>query len=145
MTIDRGALATILERVPFEAGRWVVAGSAPMLVAGLVESISDVDVVVDDIAWRHARSICDRPPRAGLVGDQVLDLRVGDAVVEVFDGWLGTAAHLILEEAVEIEGHRFSPLARVLDSKRRLLRRKDLDHIVVLEAHLGEGPTGERR
>ena len=141
MIIDRTALFEILAAMPLESGRWVVAGSAPMLLAGLIDSISDVDIVADSVAWQEAVSICDRPPREGLFGDRVLELEVDQAAVEVFDGWMGIAADVIIAEAIEKGGYRFMLLERVLDSKRRLLRHKDLAHIALLEGRLSGGPS----
>lgn len=141
MSIDRSRLLSCLAAVPFQPGRWVVAGSAPMLMAGLVESIQDVDIVVDGPAWEMAVSLSDSEPHDGLFGDHMIELDMTGAPVEVFDGWLGIDASVLLAEAVEIEGFRFSPLARVLDSKRRLSRNKDLAHMELLEALLTDGPA----
>ena len=137
MIVERSVLLDVVGALPFDSGQWVVAGSAPMLMAGLVDSISDIDLVVDATAWQRALSLYDEPPREGLHGDHMVEMQVGDAVVEIFDGWLGTEARGRIAEAVEIEGQRFSPLERVLDSKRRLIRPKDRRHIAILEAHLG--------
>lgn len=140
MSIDRDGLRRMLESLPFEEGRWSVAGSAPMLMAGLVDSITDVDIVTDGTAWRQAVSMSDHEPRPGLFGDRIVELEVGGSRVEVFDGWLGTTADEIISEAVDVEGFRFSPLSRVLASKRRLSRSKDRAHIDLLEALLTDGP-----
>lgn len=129
MRIDRHALRRILDGLPFEVGRWVVAGSAPMLVAGLIESIDDVDVVVDAVAWRQAVSLDRGEPREGLFGDHMVELEVTGAPVEVFDGWLGTDAATMIAEAEEYDGFPFSPLERVAASKRLLGRPKDLEHL----------------
>jgi hypothetical protein len=141
--VDRTALRDILTALPFDPGRWVVAGSAPMLMAGLVDSIADVDVVVDAVAWRQALCMVDQGPRHGLLGDHLVGFDVAGAQVEVFDGWLGTDADTIVAEAVDVEGVPCSPLERVLDSKRRLIRPKDTQHIAILEAHLGEGSAAQ--
>ena len=141
MSIDQGALHRILAELPFEAGRWVVAGSAPMLMAGLIDSITDVDIVVDGIAWRQAVSLSDEEPRDGLFGDRIVELDVAGSPAEIFDGWLGIEASVLIAEASMRDGYPFSPLTRVLESKRRLSRPKDLAHIEVLEAHLTGGPT----
>lgn len=143
MTIDRVALASILEHMPFDAGRWVVAGSVPMLVAGLIESVSDVDIVVDETAWLQAVALSGDAPRAGLLGDHIVDIEVSGHPVEVFDGWLGTTADEMLSESVVVEAFRFSPLSRVLASKRQLSRRKDTIHIERLEAHLAGGTPAD--
>jgi hypothetical protein len=65
----------------------------------------------------------------------MVEIEVRDAD-EVFDGWLGTEARVIVAEDVEIEGHRFSPLERVRHSRRRLVRPKEAAHRH-LRAHLG--------
>lgn len=145
MSVDRGTLRDILEALPFEAGSWVVAGSAPLLIAGLTESIEDIDIVVGPAAWQQAVASSGEEPRAGLRGDHITELEVAGVRVEIFDGWLGTTADEMIAEAVEVDGFPFSPLSRVLDSKRQLLRHKDLAHIELLEAHLGEGRIGNGR
>jgi hypothetical protein len=141
--VDRTALRDILVGLPFDPGRWVVAGSAPMLIAGLVDSITDVDIVVDAVAWRQVLSIVDQVPRDGLFGDHLVEFDVAGARVEVFDGWLGTDADTMVAEAIDVEGVPCSPLERVLASKRRLIRPKDTHHIAILEAHLGEAPAAQ--
>jgi len=141
--IDRDALRGILAALPFEAGRWVVVGSAPMLMAGLIQSIRDIDIVVDPATWRQVVSLSEQAPRGGLYGDHVVKLDVAGAPVEVFDGWLGIDADTMLAEAVDVEGVPCSPLGRVLDSKRRLLRNKDLAHIELLDGLLTDGPTAD--
>lgn len=145
MIIDRDALRGILASLPFEAGRWVVAGSAPMLMAGLIESIRDVDIVVDPATWRQAVSLSAQSPRDGHLGDHVVEFEVAGARVEVFDGWLGIAAEEMIAEAVDVEGVPCSPLGRVLESKRRLLRNKDRAHIELLHALLRDGSTADGR
>lgn len=139
MSIDRESLHRVLSQLTFEPGRWVVAGSAPMLMAGLIDSISDIDLVVDQAAWRQAVSV--GQPRVGLFGNHIVELDVGGVQVEVFDGWLGATAEELIAAAVEVDGCRLMPLDRVLESKRRLSRQKDAYHIDVLEAHLENRPT----
>ena len=133
----------VLRSLRFGGGRWVVAGSGPMLALGLVDSVSDIDIVGDAAAWKAAVSVSHRGPRAGKLGDRLVELTVNGVSIEVFDGWLGTGADQIIAEAFEIEGYLFLPLERVLDSKRKLLRQKDLAHIDILEARLAPGPTAE--
>ena len=113
MSIDRNALHRTLAELRFEPGRWVVAGSAPMLLAGLIDSIDDIDIVVDRSAWRQAVSLSDQEPE------------------------YGNAAQM-LAEAVDVDGVPCSPLGRVLDSKRRLGRPRDLHHITIIESHVDE-------
>lgn len=140
--IDRAELLKAIDAMPFERGAWVVAGSAPVLMAGLIDSISDIDIVVDATAWRQAVAMAVRGPRVGLFGDHIIELEAGATPVEIFDGWLGATASEMIAEGVELEGFRFSPLSRVLDSKRQLARSKDRTHVELLESLLGEVPTG---
>ena len=114
-----------------------------MLALGLVDSISDIDIVGDADTWKAAVSDSRRGPRAGKLGDRLVELTVNGVSIEVFDGWLGTRADQMIGEAFEIVGYLFLPLERVLDSKRKLLRQKDLAHIDILEARLAPGPTAE--
>ncbi len=138
MSIDRNALHRTLAELTFEPGRWVVAGSAPMLLAGLIDSIDDIDIVVDRSAWRQAVSLSDQEPEHGRFGDHIVKLEMAGSSVEVFDGWLGTNAAQMLAEAVDVDGVPCSPLGRVLDSKRRLGRPRDLHHIRIIESHVDE-------
>ena len=62
-----------------------MAGSTPMLMAGLIDSISDVDIVVDGTAWQQAEALAARGPRTGLFGDHIIELELGGASVEVFN------------------------------------------------------------
>jgi hypothetical protein len=138
MSIDRARLFDVLAAVPFERGRWVVAGSGPLLAMSIVDAIEDIDIVADARAWLAAIEVATGAGRRGLFGDHLVALGVGGLEVEVFDGWLGIGAGSMIAEAVEIDGYLFAPLDRVAESKRTLGRPNDIVHLARIEALLGE-------
>lgn len=110
----------------------LVAGSAPMLAHGLVDSIGDLDLVVPRATW--ARLAAGHPWRAGTLGDRVATL---PGEVEVFDGWFGEPFDAVWARGVTVHGVRCMSLADVLAFKLRLGRDKDAEHMRLLRAHLG--------
>lgn len=118
-------------------GDWVIAGSAPLLVHGLIEAVGDIDIVARGAAWVRVCALGD--PQPGEHGDR--RVRLCDGAVEVFDGWslMPWSADQLIGEAQWHAGLPFVPLQRVLEFKRRLARPKDALHIRLIEARLREG------
>ncbi len=138
MSLDRSGLFDVLARLPFEPGRFVVAGSGPLLAMEIIESIEDVDIVADAGTWANAIRLAKRGARPGMFGDRLVTIQFDGIAVEVFDGWLGIDAESVIADAVDIDGFLFTPLERVTKSKRTLGRPKDLVHLGMIEARLDE-------
>jgi hypothetical protein len=118
-------------------GDWVIAGSAPMLVHGLIDTINDIDIVARGAAWARACELGD--PQPGEHGDR--RVRLAGGAIEVFDGWslMPWSVDRLIGEAQWLEGLPFIPLQRVLEFKRCLARPKDAAHIRLIEARLSAG------
>jgi hypothetical protein len=117
---------------------FVVAGSGPLLARGLVASISDLDVVVTEAAWRIA--VKEAKPEPAPFGP-VNHVLMFDGALEILDGWfpeLWTVAELI-RTADEFEGIRFVNLGVVRRSKEILGRPVDLRHITLIDEFLARG------
>lgn len=138
MTIGRARLFDVLAAMPFPEGRWVVAGSGPLLAMGVIDAISDIDIVADAQLWRSVSRMAGVSQGPALLGDRRLTLEVDGVGVEVFDGWLGIDAESIIEEGVAVDGYLFSPLERVAESKRSLGRPKDRIHLRQIERFSSE-------
>lgn len=136
MSLNRSRLFDLLGRVPFDRGRWVVAGSGPLLAMGIIDSIADIDIVAGADSWATGVRLAGREPQSGLFGDHRLALDLDGIEVEVFDGWLGISAESIIAEAIDISGYLFAPPERVAESKRTLARPEDLVHLGMIEALL---------
>ena len=97
---------------------YVVYGSAPMVVAGYVDDVNDLDVVIRPEAWPFKR-----------------EGRYDDGEIEFFvewnngDGTMTPAEDLIRYYRMNepYEGHYFVDPIKVLEYKRNLGRDKDKD------------------
>jgi hypothetical protein len=105
---------------------FLIYGSGPMLAHGLIETVSDVDLVARGAAWRLARRLGAVEDAPG--GDRVVRLEA----VDIFDGWLGV-------ELTDLWGRRewlhdlpWASLGDVLEYKQRLNRPKDALHLQLL-------------
>lgn len=97
---------------------YVVYGSAPMAVAGYIDDVNDLDVVVRPEAWPFKR-----------------EGRYNDGEIEFFIEWNnGDGTMTPAEELIRFyrmnepyEGHYFVDPIKVLEYKRNLGRDKDKD------------------
>jgi hypothetical protein len=136
--LEREAFLAAVESLPFDRGNWAVFGSGPLLVNGIVSSISDVDVIAQGPAWTAACEYASSEASVGDSGDRMVRFASGDgATIEVFDGWLGDQSSVArwIAEADIIDGIRFVKVAEVLAFKKRLNRPKDAAHIAAIEKH----------
>lgn len=125
-----------LEGPPWEAVRalglpvgdpiidYVVFGSAPLLAHGLLERVSDLDLLARGAAWDRARSLGE--PQRAPQGDLLVRLPNG---IEVFNGWLGLELDAIFARAALIDGLPIAHLDDVAHYKRLLGRPKDVAHL----------------
>lgn len=113
---------------------FAVFGSGPLLAAGLVDQISDLDLVARGAAWEKAKTL--GPVALTKSGFQVVSLC--DGRIEVFDGWAPGDWNLglLIDGAKIIEGIHFVTLAQVLYWKRLMNRPKDAEHIRLLQEHI---------
>jgi hypothetical protein len=128
------SLVALLRGLELPADDFAVAGSGPMLPAGL-RPPSDLDVVARGEAWReacrHGRPV---PPRSG-VG---LAVRLFGGAIEVFTRWPGSCPgpDRLIDNAELIDGIRWVRLADVLLWKRLSGRDKDRDDVRLISDHI---------
>jgi hypothetical protein len=125
-------LVAILRSLDLPPADYVVAGSGPMLPAGLRQP-ADLDLVARGGAWDAARSLGQPSrPKSG-EGDAVT--LAGNAV-EVFTRWPGHPADDLIGAADVIDGIRWVRLVTVLEWKRKGRRGKDRADAALIAAHL---------
>lgn len=129
--MNRAAILSRLEALALPPGDWVVHGSAPLALHGLVDEVNDLDVIVRGPAWQAALRIGEP-----VAGREDLVVRYGGDV-ELWSGWLGEDVGTLIDEAQLVNGVPAVPLSEVLRFKERLARPKDAAHIALLRAHLG--------
>lgn len=111
------------------AGDYAVFGSGPLLVRGIVDTVTDLDVICRGDAWLVARSI------------STLE-RIEEGVVVVAAGPIsfGTTwglgefdVGLLIDEAETIDDLPFVQLEHVISYKRAAGRPKDLRHLELID------------
>lgn len=105
-------------------GEYAVFGSARLLAHGLIDRVSDLDLLARGAAWAHAQTL-----------GQVAQAPQGDLFVrlphdiDIFNGWLGLEVDAIIARAVLTDGLPIAHLDDVAHYKRLLGRPKDLAHL----------------
>jgi hypothetical protein len=115
------------------AGNFMLFGSAPLLVRGIVPPTGDVDVLARGPAWEAARALGPtvRLPHYGVDVVRLLDGRIdigtvwGIGNVDVDD---------LIDSAEDIDGLPFAGLAHVRAYKELAGRPKDREHLRLLDA-----------
>ena len=128
-----------LRALKLPAGDYVIFGSGPLAVRGLIEDVRDLDVVARGAAWEKAKGLSLVHVAQG--GDPIVRLEGG--AVEIFGGWLGWDIDVLIDGAEIIDGLPFARLEDVLAFKRFYGRPKDLEHVRLIERHLGGVSAGE--
>lgn len=123
-----GALRDL--RLP--AGDYVVFGSGPLLVRGIIEAASDLDILCRDAAWDAvtALAVPRRHPRWGVELVELLDGKLSFGTI-----WgIGEVdPREVIDTAETIEGLPFARLRYVVAYKRAAGRPKDLEHLEALD------------
>lgn len=111
---------------------YVIFGSGPLVVRGVIEQSNDLDVVCRGAAWQAVCRLA--PPEP--------DPHWGVELVNLCDGRLSFGSTWavgdvdvdeIVDNAETIDGLPFAPLDYVVDYKRILGRPKDLEHLEALD------------
>lgn len=137
-----GLVRSLVSEEGFNPDEFVLAGSARLLHDGIIDSISDVDLVARGKTLRRAFKLSRKQngrgvPRGENTGDKIASLYGGK--VNVSARWLpghGVAARLIRNADV-IDGLRYFSITRVIEYKQTLGRPKDHEHLAAIEATLG--------
>jgi len=118
---------------------FAVAGSGPLFALGLIEELSDVDVIARRRAWSIAlKRGCPAPAPCSTV--QRIELF--DKKVEILDGWFPEIWNVddLIDSADLIDGVRFASLNVVRQTKEIMRRPKDLVHVRIIDEYLSRGP-----
>ena len=125
-------LLDTLRGLALPEGDWVLFGSAPLFVRGIIASTNDLDILCRGAAWEAACTLA--PPQR--------HPRWGVELVELLDGKLsfGTTWAIgdvdpdeVIDTAEMIDGLPFARLEYVVAYKRAAGRPKDLEHLAALE------------
>jgi hypothetical protein len=115
------------------AGNFVLFGSAPLLVRGIVPPTGDVDVLARGPAWEAARAL---GPTVRLPHHEVDVVRLLDGRIEIGTVWgIGDVdVDDLIDSAEVIDGLPFAGLAHVRAYKEVAGRPKDREHLRLLDA-----------
>jgi hypothetical protein len=115
------------------AGNFVLFGSAPLLVRGIVPPTGDVDVLARGPAWEAARAL---GPTVRLPHHEVDVVRLLDGRIEIGTVWgIGNVdVDDLIDSAEDIDGLPFAGLAHVRAYKELAGRPKDREHLRLLDA-----------
>jgi hypothetical protein len=115
------------------AGNFVLFGSAPLLVRGIVPMTGDVDVLARGPAWEAARAL---GPTVRLPHYDVDVVRLLDGRIEIGTVWgIGDVdVDDLIDSAEVIDGLPFGGLAHVRAYKELAGRPKDREHLRLLDA-----------
>jgi hypothetical protein len=115
------------------AGNFVLFGSAPLLVRGIVPPTGDVDVLARGPAWEAARAL---GPTVRLPHHEVDVVRLLDGRIEIGTVWgIGDVdVDDLIDSAEVIDGLPFAGLAHVRAYKEVADRPKDREHLRLLDA-----------
>jgi hypothetical protein len=112
------------------ADDYVLFGSLPLLLHGLIDSVNDIDILARGKAWQHAQTLS----QAELA--PMGEWRVTLADIEIYNAWLGMDVDAIIARAKVIEDLPYADLRDVLEFKQKLNRPKDVEHIKRIQAYL---------
>lgn len=129
MPFDAAEIRRIMAELNFPPGSALLHAGAALVLHGLTETASDIDIATNEAGWRHALTL--GAPRAANI-DELIEPLPG---VEVFSGWLGEPLAGLFARALEQDGVLLAAPEDILAFKRRLNRPKDQAHIRLLEAH----------
>lgn len=117
-------------------GKYVLFGSAPIIVKGLRPALHDIDIVVKEDLWNEYQN------KEGWVkkpfNDKETYLEWSGKNIEFWKSW-GPGewdVNKIIEEAEIIDGLPFVQLETVLEWKKICARPKDIEDIKLLEKYI---------
>jgi hypothetical protein len=132
---SRADLFDTLTRLDLPTTEFVVAGSAPLLLKGLRQRITDVDVVVRAGSWEKAEQLGES---SAARFDGAREIHLADGKLHVLDRWFPSLwdAEEVFASTVRVGSYRFLTLPATLTWKRHLGRPKDLRDIKQIEGFL---------
>ena len=130
-----------LRALALPVGDYAVFGSGPMLVRGIIDTVSDLDVLCRGMAWSKAQELA----TSTAVEEGVAVVRAGPISFGTRWGLGGIDVNRLIDEVEIIDGLPFAPLEAVVAYKRAAGRPKDVAHLELIRAWIaGESPPGRR-
>jgi len=120
----------------FDPEDFMIMGSGRLVVAGLRNRMSDIDLVARESTWQRAKELVQLGrgyvEYAPFSGAPVI--RLYEGLVEVFDHWFmeGAETDALIESAEVLDGLRYMRLEDLEAYKRQLDRPKDRRDLAVL-------------
>lgn len=129
--INLEELISRVNKLDLATQNFVLFGTAPMLRKGLINSISDIDILARGAAWEKAQQFAEI--KIGSKGDKIISPSTD---IDIFNGWMGKPVEAIFKKAELIDGLLYANLEDVLSYKLELNRPKDQLHIKLIQAFL---------
>lgn len=128
----------LIRAVGLPRGDYAVFGSGPLLVRGIIEDATDIDILARGAAWEHARATGEL---VYLPDHAITVASFFDGAITVGDRWaIGSfSVDQLVDSADVIEGLPFVGLGHVRSYKRTAGRPKDLIHLEKLSQWLAAG------
>ena len=113
---------------------YVIFGSGPLIIRGVIETTNDLDVVCRGAAWN---AVCRLAPPRRVVPWNVDVVSLCEGRLTFGTEWaIGSVdPNELIDTAEMLEGLPFARLDFVVAYKRALGRPKDLEHLKLLAAH----------
>lgn len=135
--LENEPLFRLLAELELDRDHFVVFGSAPLYVRGIIPQIGDLDLVARGPAWERACRL-----GVPMISNNTLDpiIHFYGGKIEVFREWWMPrpwTTDILIDHADWIAGFRFARLEHVLTYKWFLNRPKDQPHLDSLRRMLG--------
>lgn len=114
-------------------GEYVVFGSGPLIVRGIIDATNDLDVVCRGAAWERA---CELGEMVTLVDHDVDVVSFLDGAITIGTSWAYGDVDIdeLIDTAQVIDGLPFARLEHVARYKEIAGRTKDLEHLRLMVA-----------
>ena len=119
-----------LEELDLPKEKYAVFGSGPIAIRGLRDA-RDIDVIVKSDVYRE---LCAKYPD-NVVTTPVKCIQLGN--IEIGDTWLNSQKKIneMINDAENIHGHPFVRLDYLIEWKKKMGRKKDLEDIKLIEEY----------
>lgn len=127
-----------LRGLQLPVGEFVIFGSGPLVVRGVIEAGHDLDVLCRGPAWEAVCALA--PPQPSAWGVDLVNLDEGRLTFGTRWAIGEVDTDELIETAEIIDGLPFARLQHVIAYKRLSGRPKDLDHLAALDRALRDNP-----
>jgi hypothetical protein len=126
----------LLRSLDLPAGDYAVFGSGPLLARGVIDHAGDLDVLCRGAAWEHAQRLGPVVQRHGM---PVIEAYGGLVTLGICWGIGSFDTDHLIDTAEVIDDLPFVRLEHVVAYKRLADRRKDREHLRMLEEYRANG------